>query len=241
MARDTVLVESVGNMVKLTVFGILVGNLMAILTAELIFHLRSERLRSVLRTLFIVPMVVPGVVGILIWRSFFDPVDGLLNAVLGLIGVPPQGWLGSFRWALPSLMLMGLPWIGGFPLLIYMGGLHSISVEVLDAAAVDGATGIRRFLRVDLPLILSEIRLLVILNIIGGVQAFEGILILTRGGPGNATLVPGLHMFVHGFEYSRMGYACAVGVALFIAILGFTCLSMRYIRPPTEFEGRRAA
>ena len=240
MFHDPVFLFSIGNMVKLLLFSMVSGNVMAILTAELIFNLKNPRLQYILRLLFVIPMVVPGVVGILIWRNYLDPKNGLINALLKLVGIPPQPWLGSFHLALPSLMLIGFPWIGGFGVLIYTAGLQGISQEIFDSAAIDGATGLKRFFFVDFPLILSEIKLFVILGVIGGIQAFEGILILTGGGPGNATMVPGMYMYEQGFKYTRMGYACAVGVAMFVAILILTYLNTRYIRPTTEFEGRRA-
>ena len=238
MADDEVLVGSVGNMFKLTLFSIIVGNAVAIAVAELIFHLKRDRLQQFMRLGFIIPMVVPAVTTTLIWRSFMDPSYGVLNELLKLVGLPPQSWLGDFQLALPSLMLMGFPWVSGFSLLIYSAGLMNISQEIIDAAAVDGATGLARILRIDLPLLLGQVRLLVVMGIIGGIQAFQSILILTKGGPGNATMVPAMHLYMQGFNYTKMGYACAIGLVLFVIIMILTYINMKYVRPATEYEGR---
>ena len=97
-------------------------------------------------------------------------------------------------------------------------------------AILDGATGISKFLRIDVPLVLSQIKLLLILTIIAGVQSFEGILVLTRGGPGFRSMVPGLWMYYNAFAFQKMGYACAIGVVLFLIVLALTLLNLRYFR-----------
>lgn len=238
MASDEVLTGSVSNVLKLTLFGVVVGNVMAILVAELIFHLRSDRLQQFMRLGFIIPMVVPGVTTTLIWKNFLDPNVGLVNELLKLVGLPTQTWLGSMKLAVPSLMLIGFPWVSGFSLLIYTSGLQNISQEIIDAAAVDGATGLTRVLRVDLPLLMGQVKLLVVTGIISGLQAFQLVLILTGGGPGNATMVPGMHLYIQGFQYNKMGYASAIGTVLFVVIMILTYVNMKYIRPATEYEGR---
>ncbi len=125
---------------------------------------------------------------------------------------------------------MGFPFAGGINILIYYAGLAGISESVHEAAELDGARGIRKFLKVDVPLVMSQVKLLTILTVIGTVQGFEGMFILTKGGPGFKTMVPGLWMYMNAFSFQRMGYACAIGVILFLLILGLTVLNMRYFR-----------
>jgi raffinose/stachyose/melibiose transport system permease protein len=120
----------------------------------------------------------------------------------------------------------GFPFVGGIGVLIYLAGLQSISLEIYDAAKLDGASGFRQFLTIDLPLIKGQIRLLIVLSIITGLQALVGPLVLTNGGPVNATMVPGLYMYQQAFTYGRLGYASAIGVVVFIAVLSLTILNL---------------
>ena len=118
----------------------------------------------------------------------------------------------------------------GIGVLIYLAGLQNISGELFDAAALDGATGLRRFFSIDLPLIKGQIRLLLVLAIIDGLQALVGPLVLTNGGPVDATMVPGLYMYQQAFNYGRLGYASAIGVVVFIAVFVQTVLNMTLFR-----------
>jgi raffinose/stachyose/melibiose transport system permease protein len=132
--------------------------------------------------------------------------------------------------------VIGFPFAGGIQILIYYAGLTAIPESVHEAAVLDGASGVRKFLSVDVPLVLSQVKLLVILTIIAGVQSFEGLFILTRGGPGFRSMVPGLWMYYNAFSFQRMGYACAIGVVMFVLILGLTALNLRYFRSAEEIQ-----
>jgi raffinose/stachyose/melibiose transport system permease protein len=107
---------------------------------------------------------------------------------------------------------------------------------VVQAAAVDGAGVWGRFWRIELPLVLGQIRLIVVLNMIWALQAYTAVLILTQGGPGTATYVPGLVLYADAFQNRQMGYACAIGVVLFLIMLGLTFVNLRYLRSRTDYE-----
>ena len=134
-----------------------------------------------------------------------------------------------------AVAFVGFPWVGGFEVLIYYAGLSSIPESVTEAALLEGCTGVQKFFRIDIPMVMSQLKLILILTIIAGVQSFEGLFILTKGGPGFKTMVPGLWMYFNAFSFQRMGYACAIGVCLFFIILGLTVLNMRYFKS-TELE-----
>jgi len=233
MLQDEVLLASVGNLAKLAAFSLFVSVIMPLLTAELIFNMRARRAQYWYRVLLVLPVVVPGVVSMLLWQFIYDPNVGLLNGILGSFGIPRQAWLYDPRLALYSLMFMGFPFVGGITVLIFLAGLNNIGPDVLDASRIDGASFLQRFLRIDMPLVSGQIRLIAILSIIGSLNGFGTPLILTDGGPGFATLVPGLHMYHHAFQFDRLGYACAVGVVLFIVIFTLTLITMRIRRGST--------
>src|SRR5207244_2483751 len=111
-----------------------------LMVAEMLFHLRSTRLQQMMRTLFLTPMLVPGMVGILLWGFIYDPNIGLLNNALSAIGHSDwtRAWLGDWRTALPAVIGIGFPWAGGLALLLYLAGLMALPQDLLAASAVDG-------------------------------------------------------------------------------------------------------
>jgi len=240
LAGDAIFRESAVNAFKLLVFGIIVSITVPLAAAELLFHLKSERAQYIYRVLFVIPMVVPGIVVMLIWGFFYDYDLGAINQALRAmhLGQYAQVWLGNPKVALYSLMFMGFPWVGGFSLLIYYAGLQSIPKDVLDSCLIDGASGLRRIWAVDIPLVMAQMKLLIVLGFIGGIQGFQTQLLLTRGGPGYSTMVPGLHLYNNAVSYDRMGYACAMGVVLFLVILALTYINMKYVKSSTEHEAK---
>ncbi len=240
--HDPTLLSSFGNLLFLTLFGILVVMTAPLIIAKLIFSLRSERARYLYRVLFLIPIVVPGVAGLLIWQGLIYGDSGFLNELLRALGREDltRGWLSDPRTVLWAVVFIGFPFAGGINILIYYAGLAGISESVHEAAELDGARGLSKFLRIDVPLVMSQIKLLTILTVIGTVQGFEGLFILTKGGPGFRTMVPGLWMYMNAFSFQRMGYACAIGVMLFLLILGLTILNMRYFRSSEDLVAEAA-
>jgi ABC-type sugar transport system permease subunit len=240
MLHDQILLGSIWNMVRLLVFGVVVGTVVPLAVAELIYAVRSPAAKYAYRVLFLIPVVAPGIVLILLWQFIFDPNVGLLNNLFGAVGLGSlqHAWLGDINTALYAMMFIGFPWASGTAVLIYLAGLMSIPGEIMEAATLDRATGLRRIWHVDIPLLLGQIKLFVVLGIIVGVQGFDIQLILTDGGPGWATEVPGLYMYQSAFENDRFGYAAAIGLVLFLVVLILTIISFRFIRSSVEYEGR---
>jgi len=212
--------------------------LVPLLVAELIFHLRRQRLQYLMRTLFVIPLVVPGVVGILLWVNIYDPNIGLANQFFRSLGLESwtRIWLGDEKIALGSILFIGFPWVSAFALLIFYGGLISIPTELFDAGQVDGASGLRRFFSIDIPLLVGQIRLLVILGFIGGVQEFSAVFLTTGGGPGSATYLPSLELYYQAVRFNNFGLASAMGALLFVIILAGTIINLRYVRSSTEYN-----
>lgn len=202
-----------------------------LIAAKLINGLRSTRAAYLYRVVLVLPMIVPLIVTIMIWRNIYMS-DGALNRFLGVIGLEAwqRSWLGDASTVIAALIFMGMPWAGGPNLLIYLAGFLNIPHELREAMELDGASGWRRFWSLDLPLIRPQVQIVTILGIIVLLQAYENILILTNGGPGSASLVPALYLFRNGFEYGRLGYAAAIGCVLFVLSLAFTLANMRLLR-----------
>lgn len=227
---------SVEHLALLTLAALVVSLSLPLMTAKLILMIARPRLRAWFRTVFVVPMIIPGIVTILVWQYIFDPNAGLLNILLTDVGLHAltSTWLGNPNIALYCLMFVGFPWISGFNFLIYLSGLQAIDGDIRDAALVDGATPWVAFWAIDVPLVMGQIKLVVILTIIGSLQSFVTVLILTSGGPANATTVPGLTMYQDAFQYSQFGLGMAIGTLIFFASLLLTFINMRYIRSRSE-------
>ena len=233
---DIIFRKGFANMLLLTIWQVVRSSVFPLLGAALLYRMRNEKLAYFYRLVFVLPLVVPGVVAILVWRQLYEPNFGLFNAILQGIGLPPSTWLNSPKTALPSLMFMGFPWIDGVGLLIYLAGLLAIPTEIIEAAKMDGASSVRRFFSMELPLIVPQIRLIVILNVIGSLQSFGWQLLVTRGGPNNATTVPAWEMYQSAMTEGRFGVASAIGVVLFLLIFVLTLINQSYIRSNVEYQ-----
>ena len=238
LLEDRFFLSGFRNAGILVVVSVLKTMTVPLLVAEFIFNLRNRFSQYWFRTLFVVPIVLPAVVEILVWNNIYDPAIGLLNESLKLVGLGEwtRVWYGDASVSLGAIIFIGVPWVNAFALLIFYGGLISISNEIIDASLVDGASKWRRFWNIDLPLLMGQIKLLLILNFINAVQTFELVFLTTGGGPGAATYTPALELYYMAMRMDRMGVASAIGMVLFLIILAGTILSMRFVSSSTEYE-----
>ncbi|MDQ1256029.1 MAG: L-arabinose transport system permease protein AraP [Candidatus Hydrogenedentes bacterium] len=230
--QDPIFLKSLVNLLKLGSFVFVVNLTVPFVVAEMIYHLRSERWSYAARVALVLPMIVPGVVIFMIWQYIYSDA-GLLTAVLETLNLHDwiYGWLSNPKTALWAVACVGFPFAHGFNILIYYAGLANLPQSILEAAEVDGLGAFGRILHIHIPLVVSQIKLLVVVTMIGVVNGFESIYILTRdGGPGYETMVPGLYMYLNGFVFERMGYAAAMGLLMLLFLLVFTVLINRLVR-----------
>lgn len=239
MWHDPLWWDSFWHLMIMTVALVLINLTFPLGAAAMIFHLWNMRMAYFYRVLLVVPMVVPGLVVLMIWKFIYSPNIGLLNQMLELAGLEAlaRPWLGDFDLALYAVIFVGFPWVAGIGTLIYLAGFQAIPGELMDSAVIDGASTWQRLMFVELPMVMSQIRLVVILTVITAFQNFTIILVMTGGGPGTETLVPGLHLYKNAMAYNRMGYACAIGTVLFALTLALTYLNQRYLKSSVEFSG----
>ncbi|OGV72158.1 MAG: hypothetical protein A3K18_21135 [Lentisphaerae bacterium RIFOXYA12_64_32] len=220
----------------------------ALLVAVCIHRCSSERMQFLYRILFVIPMVVPGLVIVLIWRSFFfEATAGYLNKFLfttgffdvlvrldvlfkwGGVFVHGQcpAWLGDPKLIVVACIVWGFPWVGSFAVLTYLAKLQSIPEDIYEAAEVDGVSWWSKFTKIELPLITSSIKLLLVLVIIDTLKDAGMILALAgiEGGPGGNATVPALFMLRKAFIDQDMGFACAVGIILTVVVMGLQKMS----------------
>jgi ABC-type sugar transport system permease subunit len=150
----------------------------------------------------------------------------------GAFDTGTPAWLGHSKLIIPSILFWGFPWVGTIGVLIYLAGLQNISQDVYEAADIDGAGALRKMFQIELPLILTQVRINLIFMTIGTLNGYGLFLILlgSDGGPDNKGMVPGLYMYNEGFVKGRFGYACALGMVMFVIIMIMTVLYNNYVK-----------
>jgi len=230
---DPLFYKSLWNTLKFVLLTIPATNALAIVVAKLIT--KSGRWEPLFRTAFFLPVVTNIVAVCLLWEFFYrGDGSGLFNGILALVGVPNQLWLRDANLAMPSIALMQV-WNGlGFSVILYTAGLKNIPRTYYDAAKVDGAEAMGRFFYVTVPLLMPTITFCIVTGTIGAFQVFGQVLIMTSGGPLNATRTIVYHLYTAAFDYFNMGYACAMAFILLAVIGLFTVILFRLTR--TEWE-----
>ncbi|MBC8075993.1 MAG: sugar ABC transporter permease [Chloroflexales bacterium] len=213
------------------VLGVIVSFLLALLLNQKVHG------QALFRTAFYLPSVVSGIAVALLWINIFNPDFGLLNQALRTLGVAnPPGWLVSPQWAMPALIVMSV-WGAGGSMVIYLAGLQSIPEHLYEAASIDGAGPWGKFWNVTVPMMSPIIFFNLIVGFITSLQAFVQILIMTNGGPANATLVYGLYLYRNAFTFIKMGYASALSWVLFVVIIAITIVQFVLARRWVYYEG----
>ena len=220
----------------------------AFIVAVCLHRVRNDNTQFFYRILFVIQMVIPGLVIVLIWRSFFfEATAGYLNKFLfstnifdllvwldshlhwGGLFVYGQcpAWLGDPKLIIVACIVWGFPWVGSFAVLNYLARLQSIPKDIYEAADVDGADWFTKFTRIEFPLVLESIKLILILVIIETIKDAGMILALAgiEGGPGGSATVPALFMLRKAFIEQDMGFACAVGIILTVVVISFQKMS----------------
>lgn len=220
LLHDSVFLKAVSNTAYMICLGVPITTFVAVGVSVL---LNNRELNStytgIVRVLFFLPTLVPTVVACLLWIWVMQPDSGVLNTLLGYIGIKGPGWLSSPKWSKPSFILMMI-WTCGNAIIIYLAGLQEISVSLYEAAELDGAGFIQKTFYVTLPLLKSTILYNVVTLIIGVLQWFTEPYIITSGGPDNSTMFYSLYLYNNAFSYFKMGYASAQAwIMLLIALV----------------------
>jgi multiple sugar transport system permease protein len=186
------------------------------------------RFRAAFRVGFYAPVVTSIVAVSVVWKYILQP-DGLLNTVLGWVGIQGPNWLNDTTWALPSLILMAVWRNVGTLMVIFLAGLQAVPQEVQEAAVMDGASPWRRFRSVTLPLLRPTLLLGAVLISVGYLQFFEEAFVMTQGGPLDSTLSTAFYTFEQ-FGFGKYGFASAASYVLFLAIALLSLLQFRLLR-----------
>ncbi|WP_280401776.1 carbohydrate ABC transporter permease [Nocardia carnea] len=187
---------------------------------------------SVFRAVMFLPLAVSSVVMAVIWRFVFDTNNGLLNIVLGWAGLGPVPWLVDPGWAIVSVCLVSTWKSVPFATVVLLAAMQGVPEDLYDAAKIDGAGGLRRFVSVTVPMIRGALSFVLVISIINAVQAFDQIYVLTggHGGPETGTYVFGIMIFQNAFAFGDAGYASAVAWLIFVVLLALTAAQLWFTR-----------
>jgi multiple sugar transport system permease protein len=185
--------------------------------------LMNQRVRGIttFRTIYYLPAVTTGVAVAMLWQFVFHRQFGILNAILGFIGIPRIGWLVDPSYVMIAFVIMALWGVGG-TMIIYLAGLQSIPTELYESAQIDGANRAQSFIAITLPMLSPTIFFNLVTGLIGAFQVFENAYIMTAGGPNYATYFFGLNIYFTSFRSLRFGYASTMAWILFILIVSLT-------------------
>jgi len=197
------------------------------------------KFRDLYRAGFYLPIIVPIVASAVVWQRVFHPEVGILNNVLGWVGIPPQNWLFDANLAKPAFIFMSF-WMIGRQMVIFIAGLGNIPQSMYEAASIDGANNWHQFRKITLPMISPSIFFNLVIGIIGSFQVFTTAFVATNGGPQNATLFYVLYLYRNAFEYFKMGYASALAWMLFIIVLVLTMIQFRVAKAFVYYEVEEA-
>lgn len=214
------LIETLFNAFRLVLFFSLAPVTLGLVTASVIYRVATGRLGAVSRSVLFLPQVIPLVAAGIIWGRLLS-LSGLINQALTAIGLGDitRAWLGDFDTALPAVGLIGIWVLLGFCTVLLLTGMSKIDSALYESARLDGAGWFQEFRAITVPSLRYEIGVCVTVTIIAALAAFDIVYVATGGGPGNATAVPGIQIYILAFLERQVGLASALAVVLVILVL----------------------
>jgi raffinose/stachyose/melibiose transport system permease protein len=214
------LLETLFNAFRLVLFFSLIPVALGLVTASVIYRVATGRLGTVSRTVLFLPQVIPLVAAGIIWGRLLS-LTGLVNQGLTAIGLGDvtRAWLGDFDTALPAVGLIGIWVLLGFCTVLLLTGMTKVDAALYESARIDGAGWWQEFRAITVPSLRYEIGVCITVTVIAALAAFDIVYVSTGGGPGNATAVPGIQIYIVAFLERQVGLASALAVVLVILVL----------------------
>jgi multiple sugar transport system permease protein/sn-glycerol 3-phosphate transport system permease protein len=191
---------------------------------------------GVFRALYVLPYMSTPVAMAVVWSWMFNAQNGLINHLLSLAGLHGPDWLGNTSTALPVVAMVNIWQYAGYNMLFFLAGLLAIPPQLYESASIDGASALRRFTRITLPLLNSTMLFVLVTDVIGSFQIFDTVYVMTQGGPGNATDVINYQIYETAFQNFDVGSAAAMSLVLFAVILIVTVVQFRFFRSRITYE-----
>ena len=193
---------------------------LGLVVASVIHRVAAGRFGAIARTVLFLPQVIPLVAAGIIW-GWLLALPGLINQIFKAVGLGAitRAWLGDFHWALPAVGVIGIWVLLGFCIVLLQTGMAKIDSALYESARIDGASWFKEFVGITVPLLRNEIGVCLTVTVIAALAAFDIVYVATAGGPGNATAVPGIQIYVLAFAQRSVGLASALAVLLMILVV----------------------
>lgn len=227
--KDTEVLQTFGNTMYFTVLVVVIGLALQLMLA--IFLFEKLKGRNVLRAIIYAPCIISPVIVSLTWVNFFQ-YAGIINEVLSKLGLEGLrvDWLGDVSIVKNVLIFINTWQWAGYGMIIFMTGLSSISQDVYEAGMLDGACGFKKFRYITLPLLMPSVTVNVFISITGALRLFDLPIVMTGGGPINASKTISMTIYDNAFLYERFGYSSAIGVIFFLIIATVTVIQLKITR-----------
>ncbi|MFD7026245.1 carbohydrate ABC transporter permease [Promicromonospora sukumoe] len=227
LVADEVFWHSLGVTAYFVLLSVVIGMALSVATAVVLHRLTAS---TALRGIIILPFLISGVVAATTWSWMLDAQLGIVNIAIRQLGLDPVFFLGSSKWAIPTIALISV-WKGmGYNAIIVFAGLQTIPPTIYEAGRIDGANEIQMFRRLTLPLLRPVLAMVLVLTVIGSFQVFDLVAVTTQGGPARASNVLQLYIYDKAFGQFEFGYAATMSLALFAMLIAITFLQMRLLR-----------
>jgi multiple sugar transport system permease protein len=233
LTDDPLFWTALNNTIYYAMFAVPMGLILA-LTLALLLNQQVPGI-AFFRATFFLPSIVPVVAASVVWAWILNPEFGLINDLLGRLGLYRPPWLTSPQWSKPALILMSL-WSIGPTTIIFLAGLQDIPRHLYEAAEIDGASAWQRFVTVTIPLLTPTIFFNLVVGVIDAFQIFAQVYIISEGGPVWSTLFYVFYLWQQGFRFFKMGYASALALVLFVIILALTLVVLYTSRHWVYYE-----
>ena len=235
ITKDRLFKTSLLNTVLYAVYTIPIGVSLSLILA-LLLNSRLMVCKTFFRSVFFLPHVCTLAAVALVWKWFYNAEFGILNYILESVGLPGQKWLSDRNLALPSIAAMSIWKSAGYNMVILVAGLQGIPSYLYEAADLDGARGFTRFRYITFPMLMPSLFFITITATIGSFQVFDSVMVMTRGGPANQTLVYNYYLYQNAFQNFKMGYASAMAYILFIIIVVITILQFKLMGKRVSYD-----
>ncbi|MGB9686899.1 MAG: carbohydrate ABC transporter permease [Rectinema subterraneum] len=218
------------NSLKITsiyVVGTVIPSVVLGLILALFLNIKWLKGKGILRTLFYIPVITSMAAAAVIWGWLFEANYGLMNVMLGWIGISKIAWLSDPDYSLAALMIIGIWKRVGYNMVLFLAGLQAIPSVYYEAADIDGASNYQKIMSITLPLLSPTTLFVFIVQFIASFRVFVSVSVMTRGGPAKSTQVITYYLYENAFRYLKFGYASAIAVFMFLMMVLFTIIQFR--------------
>lgn len=220
--QDEIFIKVFGNTLYFTIVSVPIGIVISLLLAVAL----NQGLRGIkfYRAAYFLPVISSMVAVAVIWQWIYNPEYGVLNYFLSVFGIEGPSWLTSTKWAMPAVIVTSIWKNVGFNMLIFLAGLQAIPESYYEAADIDGATWLKKFRHITIPLLSPTTFFVSVMSVIGSFQVFDSVFLMTQGGPARSTSVMVHYIYENAFQFFKMGYASAMSYVLFFIIAIITLI-----------------